>query len=80
MREICGEHVVLAHGERNIDFSKVINLNESAACMWKSVIGKEFSVEDLQNALLDSYDVDETTAHADAERIAREWHEIGLIS
>lgn len=80
LREVCGEYVVVAYGMKNIDFSKVINLNESAADMWKAVVGKEFTVEDLKNALLDTYDVSEEQALADARRVAAEWQEIGLVS
>lgn len=80
LREVCGEYVVVAYGMKNIDFSKVINLNESAADMWKAVVGKEFTVEDLKNALLDTYDVSEEQAFADAQRVATEWKEIGLVS
>lgn len=29
LREICGEHVILSHGMDNIDFSKIISLNET---------------------------------------------------
>ena len=72
LREVCGEYVVVAYGMKNIDFSKVINLNESAADMWKAVVGKEFTVEDLKNALLDTYDVSEEQAFADAQRVAAE--------
>ena len=80
LREVCGEYVVVAYGMKNIDFSKVINLNESAADMWKAVVGREFTVEDLKNALLDTYDVSEEQAFADAQRVAAEWNEIGLVS
>ena len=80
LREVCGEYVIVAYGMKNIDFSKVINLNESAADMWKAVVGKEFTVEDLKNALLDTYDVSEEQAFADAQRVAAEWKEIGLVS
>ena len=80
LREVCGEYVVVAYGMKNIDFSKVINLNESAADMWKAVVGKDFTVEDLKNALLDTYDVSEEQAFADAQRVAAEWKEIGLVS
>ena len=34
LREICGEHVILSHGMDNIDFSKIISLNETAAFLW----------------------------------------------
>ncbi len=80
LREVCGEYVVVAYGMKNIDFSKVINLNESAADMWKAVVGREFTVEDLKNALLDTYDVSEEQAFADAQRVAAEWKEICLVS
>ena len=80
LREVCGEYVIVAYGMKNIDFSKVINLNESAADMWKAVVGKEFTVEDLKNALMASYDVSEEQALADARRVADEWKKIGLVS
>lgn len=79
LREVCGEYVVVAHGMKNIDFSKVINLNESAATMWKSVLDKDFTVEDLTSTLLDNYEVEESVAKADATRILEEWKEIGLV-
>lgn len=79
LREVCGEYIVVAHGEKNIDFSKVINFNESAAEMWKAVIGKDFTIDDLTSALLNIYDVEESTAKTDAIRVMNEWKEIGLI-
>lgn len=78
LREVCGEHIVVAHGDKNIDFSKVINLNESAATMWKAVVGKDFDSDTLAAILLENYDVEESTARTDAARIMAEWAEIGL--
>lgn len=79
LREVCGEYVVVAHGVKNIDFSKVINLNESAATMWEAVKDKDFTIDDLATALLNTYDVEDTIAKSDAIRIAEEWKEIGLV-
>ncbi len=79
MVDLCDDHVIVATGMQNIDFSKVISLNESATLMWKAVEGKEFTVEDMAKALTDEYEVDEATALADAGKIAREWKEIGLV-
>ncbi len=78
LRTLCDEHIIVACGRKNIDFSKVINLNESAALMWNAVIGKDFTVEDMAAALTAEYEVDEATALADAGRIAAEWVEIGI--
>lgn len=79
LREVCGEHIVVAHGEKNIDFSRVINLNESAALMWQAAIGKDFTVDDMLSTLMNNYDVDEHIAKDDAQRIMNEWKEMGLI-
>ena len=49
--DVCGEAVVVAHGKANIDFSKVISLNESAAYLWRSVVGTDFDAEQLTRLL-----------------------------
>jgi len=76
--DLCGDHVIVATGLKNIDFSKVISLNESATLMWNAVVGKEFTTEDMAKALMAEYEVDEAVALRDAEKIANEWKEIGL--
>lgn len=78
LRTLCDEHIIVGCGRKNIDFSKVVNLNESAALMWNAVVGKEFTVADMAAALTAEYDVDEKTALADARRIVAEWVEIGI--
>ncbi len=78
LREVCGEFVVVAHGMKNIDFSKVIHLNEAAATMWKAVCQREFTPEDMAKALTDEYDVSAETALADATRMAGQWMEAGI--
>ena len=54
-------------------------MNESSAYLWKNVEGKEFNTEALKNLLLDEYEVDENTAKTDAETIARQWLEAGIV-
>lgn len=81
LREICGEHVILSHGMDNIDFSKIISLNETAAFLWKQVVGKEAISEDgLVSSLLEAYEVDEETARKDVAQVLAKWREIGLLA
>ena len=81
LREICGEHVILSHGLDNIDFSKVISLNETAAFLWKEAAGKDdFNEEGLVAALLAAYEVDEDTARRDVAQVVSKWKEIGLLA
>lgn len=79
LREVCGEFVVVAHGDKNIDFSRLIHLNESAALMWKAVCGQEFTAEDMARAMMAEYDVPEATALADATHMAESWKKAGMI-
>lgn len=78
LRMMCGENVIIAYGEENINFSKIIALNESAAVIWNAVIGKEFTVEDMVKALCEEYEVSPQEAQKDCEKIAKEWQELGL--
>lgn len=79
MQNVCGEHIVIPAGEENVDFSRIISLNPTAAYLWENVAGREdFTVEDLAKLLLDEYEVDEQTALEDCKLIAERWEEVGL--
>ena len=41
LREICGEHILIAEGKENIDFTKIISMNESAAYLWNKLQDKD---------------------------------------
>lgn len=80
LREMCGEHIIIATGVANIDFSTVISLNESAAWLWRMVEGKEFTPETLAEMLMQQYEVDEATALTDAEELANRWVNVGIVA
>ena len=79
LRTICGEHIIAAEGIENIDFSRIISMNESSAFLWEKVEGKEFSKEDLVGYLTDEYEVDAETARQDVEQLTAKWLEAGII-
>ena len=79
LREMCGEYIIIATGKENIDFSKVISLNESAAWLWSQVEGKECTPDTLAALLMQKYDVDEATALTDATRLANLWLGEGIV-
>ena len=47
LRDVCGEKVIIATGIENIDFSRMISLNESAAFLWENIQDKDFDTETL---------------------------------
>ena len=80
LREMCGEHIVIGTGVENIDFSKVISLNESAAWLWKEMEGKDFTPETLATLLVEQYEVDADVALADAKALTNQWVSVGIVS
>ena len=78
LRPLGKESIVTPESVAQINFNKMISLNSSAAYLWKSVEGKEFTAETLRDLLLERYDVSEEIAMRDAENIARTWIEAGI--
>ena len=78
LREMCGENIIVAKGVQNIDFNKIISLNETAAYLWKAIVGKEFTPESMAELLRMEYEVTEATALADAQELAKDWQDAGL--
>ena len=78
LRTICGQHVVSGEGTANVNFSKLVSLNESAAYLFKAVGQEDFTAERLADLLLEEYEVDRETALKDAENLCAQWKEIGI--
>lgn len=80
LREVCGEHIIVAEGDENIDFSNIISMNESSAYLWEEVQKKgTFTVDNLVELICNQYEIDETTARKDAIALAAQWGTAGII-
>ena len=79
VKDICGEHIVMAEGAGNVDFSKIVSLNESAYLLWTNLVGKDFSEADMVNILLDNYEVDKHVAEADVKDLVEKWEKEGIL-
>lgn len=79
LRNVCGENIVVAEGEENIDFCNIISMNESSAYLWNNIQDKEFSKEDLVTLLMEEYEVDEPTATQDVSLLVEQWMQAGII-
>ena len=73
LRDVMGQATVIGEGVGQVDFNKLITLNDSAAYLWKAVEGKDFDA-----LLVSEYGIDEELAHKDAESILYQGGEIGL--
>ncbi len=39
LRVVCGENIIVAEGEENIDFSNIISMKERSAFLWLNFQG-----------------------------------------
>lgn len=79
LRQICGEYVVVGEGLAQVNFNKMLSLNETAAYLWDAVKDKEgFTPEDLVDLLLERYEVTREKAAEDVEKLLAIWVQEGV--
>lgn len=80
LREVCGENIIVAEGDENIDFSNIISMNESSAYLWQGVQKLDnFTIDTLTQLLCEQYEIDEATAKKDVTTLATQWAAAGII-
>lgn len=79
LREVCNQKIVAAEGLQNINFNKLLSLNASAAFLWEEVEGKDFTVQDLADALVREYGIDEELALKDSQSLLDSWKSAGVL-
>ena len=80
IQNVCGEYIIVPAGVENVDYSRIISLNETAAYLWENVAAREtFTTDDMVALLLEEYDVEEAVAHEDCALIVERWKEMELL-
>ena len=59
--------------------TRVVAFNDSALLRWDNLQGKDFTLEDVVQVLLDNYEVEESVARVDAENWVATLKENGLF-
>lgn len=77
LKKICGEYIIVS--DNDVNFTKIININESAAYLWKIFADKEFTLSDACNAITEEYDIDYETAMHDMIDLFDNLASIGVI-
>lgn len=67
-----------AEGMENINFNKLISLNQTAAFLWKNLEGKEFTEQEMAQLLIDEYGIDMELAMKDSVNLCKVWTEAGI--
>lgn len=79
VREIAGENVVIMQGRQGADLTQIITLNASALVLWNALTGKEFTVEEAAEVLVQNFEVESEVALRDATAWVERMAECGLI-
>lgn len=78
--QLLGSQNLLVGVGANVAHSGVLRkLNESAAYLWKSVEGKDFTEETLVDLLLEEYDVSRETATEAVKDLVKDWLEQKVV-
>lgn len=78
LREIAGEHILVPVGATALRIHGMITLSDSGVLLWEK-LQNEATKQDLVNAILKEYDVDEETAQQDVEAFLAKLDDLGLI-
>ena len=79
IRTVCGQSLILAVGEENVDFSKMIYINETSLFIWNKLNEGVDTVDALVDAVTGEYEVDADTARKDIEEFAGQLKEHGIV-
>lgn len=79
VREIAGENVVIMQGRQGADLTQIVTLNASALVLWNALSGKEFTVAEAAEVLVQNFEVESDVALCDATAWVERMAECGLI-
>ena len=80
LNSVCNQSFLVPMGEKNIDFSKLIALNESSLLLWKRMEQGDFTEGDLVQTILDEYEVDADTARKDVRNIIEQFKAENILT
>lgn len=78
LMSIAGENVVVPLGVKTVRFNAMITLNNSGAFLWQQ-LQEEKTEEELLNAMLQEYEIDEATASEDIKKFITKLKEAEIL-
>lgn len=68
LQSIANQHFIFVRNNEQVDLTRIISLNNSAAWLWMQLEGKEFTCDEAVGLLTGHFDVDYATAMTDVCR------------
>lgn len=80
LRKVGSKYMIVDTATEHVDMVDVYTMNETAAWLWQTFAEREFTTEEMAEALCQEYDVTPEQAKADVETLLREWTDFGLLT
>ena len=77
--EVAGEKILMASGMEEVDYSRMIVLNPSAALLAEALIERSCTLQQLVEILTDVYDADEVSVAKDVEEWLEQLWELRVL-
>lgn len=79
LRKVGSQFFVVNPGSENIDLTDIYTLNQEAAFLWESFVGRDFDAETMAECLYNKYDVSPEQALDDVTEMLNLWEEYGIL-
>ncbi|MFA6769659.1 MAG: PqqD family protein [Bacteroidales bacterium] len=79
IRKIGDDYMMVSHSGTELDYTRVIGLNHSAAFLVQQVQQNEFTKQEWVNMLVDKYNVEREVAERDVEALIDKLNKEKLI-
>ena len=79
LKSLAGETILVFQSEEQVNFSKIITLNEIGKLIVEG-LQNSLSKEEIVNKLLEEYEIDRATVEADVEEFVNKLLELGVVS
>lgn len=79
LQSIADVNFIFMRNSKQIDLTRIISFNDSAAWLWMQLEGREFTYDDVVSLIVEHYDIDHSTASADVKGWLEELVENDLL-
>ena len=80
LRRLGNEYILVGESVEQVNFNKMITMNDTAAFLWQQVSdGSNFDADSLADMLCSEYEVSKAQALQDADKTLQAWLSAGII-
>ena len=79
IKQIGDEKILVSNDGKNLDYTRIISLNQSAAFLIEESMEKEFTVQEWAHRLTDRYDIAYALALSDAQKVVDKLKQAGVL-